>query len=597
MNEETTAQSNLTAVDLFSTEQALEQKAKEHEQKNPISLEAARIFETLRDDHPRISEDRLRKLAREMAEKHQQALELKDKMDQGMQGASLEEILHSKAEIFKLENARVDGRATKVVLPQIKSRDVANMLEDVTEWRVIRSGDDGGDGQFDDIPVSFWNPESGLYERSTKKIESLMLACEPELTSNARKDITAWLQLEAKAINLNPNPKRINFKNGVYDFDQHKLIKYSPDIIATNKLEFNYVAKDNPEPRLGKEQWTLTTWINGLARTEKSGWTPDPDKKTLLWQVLACALHLGYSPHLAFWLIDNGNGRSGKGTFQELITSLAGKSNIGSLKIVEFSDMFSSSEELEKPVIIGDDNKTNVYIEDNSRYRSAVTGDRVLINKKNKAPYSINPNCLIIQSMNNLPKFKDATPANARRQRIIKFITEFTEDEDNTRIKDEYVKDRRVLEWLAHEIIRREEAGELNIKRIVDTDESREQINDLRRKSDPVADFVSELFEQEKMQSSSFQVKILYEVFKSWSRTEQGVESHLGRNEFTTRLKQAIHLRGWIYIAKSVPKPQRASEGMNPTDLDIMTSEAWSIYSKYTPAQLDNRNQAVICKK
>ncbi|MBT9033784.1 hypothetical protein BTI99_09315, partial [Lactobacillus delbrueckii subsp. bulgaricus] len=158
------------------------------------------------------------------------------------------------------------------------------------------------------------------------------------------------------------------------------------------------------------------------------------------------------------------------------------------------------------------------------------------------------------------PKFKDATPANARRQRIIKFITEFTEDEDNTRIKDEYVKDRRVLEWLAHEIIRREEAGELNIKHIVDTDESREQINDLRRKSDPVADFVSELFEQEKMQSSSFQVKILYEVFKSWSRTEQGVESHLGRNEFTTRLKQAIHLRGWIYIAKSVPKPQRASE-------------------------------------
>ncbi|MBT8984249.1 hypothetical protein ACXO0T_09210, partial [Lactobacillus delbrueckii subsp. bulgaricus] len=163
MNEETTTKNDLTTIDLFSTEQAMEQKAKAHEQNDPISLEAARIYEDLRDNHPKIKENRLRKLAREEAEKHQQASDLKKKMDQGMQGASLEEILHSKAEIFKLENARVDGRATKVVLPKIESRDVADMLKEETEWRVIVIGLPKGGEQslpsdaFDTAPVYYYN--------------------------------------------------------------------------------------------------------------------------------------------------------------------------------------------------------------------------------------------------------------------------------------------------------------------------------------------------------------------------------------------------------------------------------------------------------
>ncbi|MFB6026109.1 hypothetical protein, partial [Lactobacillus delbrueckii] len=246
MNEETTTKNDLTTIDLFSTEQAMEQKAKEQEKNDPISLEAARIYEDLRDNHPKIKENRLRKLAREAAEKHQQALKRKEETAQGMQGTSLEEVLRSKAEILKLENARVDGRATKVVLPKIESRDVADMLKEATEWRVIVIGLPKGGEQslpsdaFDTAPVYYYNPKTKLYDKSRKNIEKLMLCVENTLTERARNDVYEWIRVESDSLAYVTSPRFIPFRNGVYDMQQHKLTPFSPKHPFLYKLPFNY---------------------------------------------------------------------------------------------------------------------------------------------------------------------------------------------------------------------------------------------------------------------------------------------------------------------------------------------------------------------
>ena len=597
MNEETTTKSDLTTVDLFSTEQALEQKAKEHEQNDPISLDAARIYENLRADHPKINEDRLRKLARETAESHQQALEFKKKMDQGMQGASLEEILHSKAEIFKLENARVDGRATKVVLPKIESRDVADMLKEATEWRVIVIGLPKGGEQslpsdaFDTAPVYYYNPKTNLYDKSRKSIEKLMLCVENTLTERARNDVYEWIRVESDTLAYVTNPRFIPFRNGVYDMQQHKLTPFSPKHPFLYKLPFDYNPKATQEPEFGSKHWKLSKWINALSMSD--GYF-DENKNKLIWQILACALHL-HSPagDLAFWLIDNGHGRSGKGTFQALITNLAGVNNVGSLKIAEFGHRFRTAALL-KPVVIGDDNPPT-YISDNSNFRSAVTHDQVFVETKGKQGYDIYPRSLIIQSMNNFPKFKDTTFANLRRQRVIKFNHEFKEGEFDPNIKGKYMQDPKLLEWLALKIITEEEAGNLDIDNIVNTSESEELLEGMQRDNDPVFNFASELLTGD-IKSTVFSTDLMYNIFLAWNEDSEHVSINMRPRRFKNELKQSVEKLGWKFMAKNIPSDMLPAVKMNPTDFDSFTPRARDIYSKSSKKIWSDRNKSIIYK-
>ena len=595
MNEETTTQSNLTAVD-FSDMQALEQQAKEHEQKDPISLEAARIFENLRADHPRINEDRLRKLAIETAESHQQALELKEKMAQGVQSTNLEEILRSKAEIFKLENAKVNKNATKVVLPKIESRDVADMLEEVTEWRVIVIGRPKGEQDlpsdaFDKAPVYYYNPKTKLYDKSRKNIEKLMLCVENTLTERARNDIYEWIRIESDSLAYVTSPRFIPFRNGVYDMQQHKLTPFSPKHPFLYKLPFDYNPKATKEPQFGSKHWKLSKWINSLSMSD--GYF-DENKNKLIWQILACALHL-HSPagDLAFWLIDNGHGRSGKGTFQELITSLAGASNVGSLKIAEFGHRFRTMALL-KPVIIGDDNP-QTYIADNSNFRSAVTHDPVHIEAKGKQGYDIYPQSLIIESMNNFPKFKDTTFANLRRQRVIKFDHEFKEGEFDPNIRGKYMKDPKLLEWLALKIITEEEAGTLDIDNIVNTSESEELLEGMQRDNDPVFNFASELLTGD-IKSTVFSTDLIYSIFLAWNEDSEHVSINMRPRRFKNELKQSVEKLGWKFMAKNIPSDMLPAAKMDPTDFDSFTPRAREIYSKSSKKSWSDRNKSIIYK-
>lgn len=595
MDEETTTQSNLAPVD-FSDMQALEKKAKEHEENDPISLDAARIYENLEDDHPRISKDRLRKLAKETAEKHQQASELKEEMAQGMQAASLEEVLHSKAEIFKLENAKVNKNATKVVLPKIESRDVADMLEEATEWRVIVIGRPKGEQDlpsdaFDKAPVYYYNPKTKLYDKSRKDIEKLMLSVENTLTERARNDVYEWIRIESDSLAYVTSPRFIPFRNGVYDMQQHKLTPFSPKHPFLYKLPFNYNPKATKEPEFGSKHWKLSKWINALSMSD--GYF-DENKNKLIWQILACALHL-HSPagDLAFWLIDNGHGRSGKGTFQELITSLAGASNVGSLKIAEFGHRFRTMALL-KPVIIGDDNP-QTYIADNSNFRSAVTHDPVHIEAKGKQGYDIYPRSLIIESMNNFPKFKDTTFANLRRQRVIKFSHEFKEGEFDPNIRGKYMKDPKLLEWLALEIITEEEAGTLDIDNIVNTSESEELLEGMQRDNDPVFNFASELLTGD-IKSTVFSTDLIYSIFLAWNEDSEHVSFNMRPRRFKNELKQSVEKLGWKFMAKNIPSDMLPAAKMDPTDFDSFTPRAQDIYKRVSSKSWSDRNKSIIYK-
>ena len=81
------------------------------------------------------------------------------------------------------------------------------------------------------------------------------------------------------------------------------------------------------------------------------------------------------------FLVDDGHGSTGKGTFEELLINITG-GNYASIRIKAFEKDAYLSSIVNKPLIIGDDNDKNDEIEKAENFKTAVTGDPLPINKK-----------------------------------------------------------------------------------------------------------------------------------------------------------------------------------------------------------------------
>jgi len=68
---------------------------------------------------------------------------------------------------------------------------------------------------------------------------------------------------------------------------------------------------------------------------------------------------------------------------------------------------FMINELIGKTVNIGDDLQSNVYIDNSSNFNSAVTGDVIFTDRKNKTPVSFRFKGTVIQSTNEMPSFKN----------------------------------------------------------------------------------------------------------------------------------------------------------------------------------------------
>lgn len=539
-----------------------------------IEAECQKLIKKVMDSYGIPKTMELEKVANEVAEAHQTGRELeydlalalanhndakKDKLT-----LTQEEIIRKLAKIKSNKEAYIYCKTKKKGAPELyailptmaEARDIADFLETYLDWHTIKVGapkhGEIDEKEYDKAQLYYYNQDTGLYESSNKCMQRYVLAANRNTKSRTRNEVLDYLYCESDNFAYKASKDYVSFNNGVFGMKEEHLLPYSPDQVRLNKLPYNYNPNLTKEPSF--DGWTLTSWLEDLAKVNG---VVDENKLQLLWQILACALHL-YGPpgDLAFWLIDEGQGRSGKGTFQALVKGLAGEANVGALKLKEFQEKFRIKALL-KPVVIGDDNPPGGFIDDISVYRSATSHERVTIEDKNEKAFDIYPQALIIQSMNGFPKFRDRTPANLRRQRIIKFEHQLTEKEANSKIKDEYIHDRKLLEWLAQEIIRKELAGELDVENIVDTEESRELRKELQTDIDPVFNFFDQLIHQNNFNSVCFNTDYLFVTYLKWSETKEHVPVKIWKNTFTKEVRTAAAMLGWEYMAKGVPKNKR----------------------------------------
>ncbi|HFI0143483.1 TPA: phage/plasmid primase, P4 family [Streptococcus suis] len=374
--------------------------------------------------------------------------------------------------------------------------------------------------------VAVYDPDAGYYHKDPSFAYKVIRLLEPTFTETRSKNVLFMLAATKRkylydgfscdfSIGDYQDPKRfILVKNGIFDKQLKKMSGFTHRFVAFSTIETEY---DPFAESPNINGWDVDSWLLDLM----SG---DEDLVHLLWQVISASLNGNYSYRKSIWFVGEGN--DGKGTVQQLITNIVGIRNVATLKLNQFSERFALSMIEGKTVIIGDDVQAGVYIDESSNFNSVVTGEPVLVEEKNKQPYSTVFKKTVIQSTNELPRFKNKTNGTYRRFLIIPFRKTFSAKEDNWQIKDEYINRDDVKQYVL------KKALELNFTRFSEPQATLDVLEEFKSSNDTVKAFIDEWFGT--FQSERLPVRFLWWLYQEWCK-EEGI-TKVAKGKFERQL-------------------------------------------------------------
>lgn len=533
------------------------------------------ILETLKKQHPKKYKDNpgsLEKMAQAMHDQQERILKNSSKLalDKPQSMAALAERLRAEGDLWRDVNTKIteDGN---IKVPRMPPRTIADILKKYLITAVI--GD--SDKEVDRSLIYFYNIDTGIYSALTRPIEKLCLAVDRRAGMRERKEAIEYIRLESPRKSLNTDSHLIVCNNGIFNKNTGKLEPFSPNYFFTAKIATDY-NPDAKEPIYN--DWRASEWFKQLSDNDKA-------KYTLIWQLIASAFNGNFLQPYAFFLVDDGIGRTGKGTFQEMLMSVVGPGNFASLRLKEFESEFKLASAVGVSLIIGDDNNPNDYHEENSNFKSMVTGDIILVNPKGLPPYTAKSHALIVQSMNGLPKLKDTTGGNLRRFIVIKFNHQYEDTPEGRRIKDDYIKRKEFREWLLKEAVK------VDIEHLAITDESKSAVEKLKTENDPVAFFMETYFPE--LKSERIPTAFLFKFYQATNKFETGQIGSMTQRTFTKKVIKLLP-PGWSYSKKDM----YVGEHWNHEDMETLRKYNPPIAYEYDNAKRDNyARQGLIYRK
>ena len=315
--------------------------------------------------------------------------------------------------------------------------------------------------------------KDGVYSNGYKEIESNMIQHIPNLKKMQRREVLDYMELivdekESADANL------IAFNNGVYDLVSGELKPFSPDIVITNKIPWNYV----PETYNELADHTL----DKLACS-------DPAIRSLLEECIGYCFYRRNELGKAFIL--TGDKSNGKSTFLDIIKAILGDRTISALDLKELGDRFSTSMMFGKLANIGDDIGDD-FLQGNqvATFKKVVTGNRIKAERKGQDPFEFNPFIKLLFSANDIPRMKDKTGAVLRRLVIIPFNATFSKDAPDY---DPFIKYKLIQQDSIEYMIR---IGLEGLKRVVTnngfskSDKVQSQLDEYEEENNPIIAFI-----------------------------------------------------------------------------------------------------------
>ena len=317
----------------------------------------------------------------------------------------------------------------------------------------------------------------GVYVPGTREIGRVMVKHIPTLRDSQRVEVLKYLDIACEKNTPQAEARYIAFKNGIYDIVSGELKEFSPDIIMTNKIPWDY------DPAAYAELADKT--LNKLACGDKQ-------IRALLEECIGYCFYRRNELSKAFIL--TGDKSNGKSTYLDMVKHVLGEENYSALDLGELDERFSMATMAGKLANIGDDISDD-FLQGRSiaNFKKLVSGNQVKAEIKNDPNiFFMKPTVKLLFSANDIPPMKDKTGAVMRRLVIIPFNARFSKDDPDF---DPYItwklRDEQIMKYLIR-------LGIEGLKRVLKnnqftpSEDVTEELEEFELRNNPILLFLSE---------------------------------------------------------------------------------------------------------
>lgn len=408
-----------------------------------------------------------------------------------------DDVLTAKQVDVENYNGTVPHTQKKKFPRQLSEYENAIILHTICEFRVVKMGNAKRSGV-----LAVYLENMGIYSIEETDIKKVIRLLAPTAKIRECNEIVDLLTGLSETVELTTDSFLVPVKNGVFNRSMQRLEDFSSEYVFFTKLEVRYEVNVQkpiitmPDGAL----WDVDLWIRDLANQ-------DEEVESLLWQVIVDCILTNYSSKKAI-LFYSRQGNNGKGTFGQLIKNILGKENYSSLSVADFKQKFLPSILFGVGANISDENSVGQYIDSVRDFKASVTGDDIIINPKNKQPFTYQFQGANIQMFNELPRIKDKSDSFYRRIILVPFIKSFTNNDERRYIKEEYIYREEVLEYVL------KKALEMDFDEYIVPQVCQELLGDFKEDNNPVLQFWKEL--EPELKWDLIPIAFLYDLYVSW---------------------------------------------------------------------------------
>ena len=318
--------------------------------------------------------------------------------------------------------------------------------------------------------------KDGVYVPGQEEIEAVMIKHISNLSNAKRSEVLKYLNLLLLENTEMAPAHMIAFRNGIYDIRSGELKPFSPDVVITNRIPWDY----NPNAYSELADKTL----DKIA-------CHDEQVRTILEECIGSCFYRSNKLGGGKAFILTGEGSNGKSTFISMVQHLLNEDNIAALDLKELDQKFQNTALFGKLANLGDDISDD-FIVTASIFKKFVTSERVQVQNKGEKPFDFNNYAKFLFSANNIPRIKDKTGAVLRRLIIVPFNASFSKDDPDYDDHITYkLQEQEVMEYM---IV----LGLAALKRVLnggftESAKVQEQLKEYEEKNNPIIGFFEEM--------------------------------------------------------------------------------------------------------
>lgn len=401
-------------------------------------------------------------------------------------------------------------------------------------------------------------PDEGLYVPAEFLIRQAAVAYNVSATSRDLDEVLRRLEDSVPMLEPSEDGDAVALANGIFDLRTKELAQFSPEVVLLSKCAVAFNPKATVPPVI--DEWDVDSWMREIA-------DDDAEVEQLLWEVIAALFRPGHAFEKAVILYSE-SGSNGKGTYLEMLRSLAGAERVASLALSDFESRFLPSSLQDSFAVLSDESDVGGYLEKAKILKSWLSHDWIPFERKNRDLVKIKGRGLCVFCVNELPESKDKTESLYRRLLLVPFKRRYVGTERNPLIKHDYLKRREVLEYIARKALTMP-----LFDAFCEPEASRELLGETRVENDPVLQFAEEFLPQFRWDLLPW--KFLYAVYSAWMRKEVPSGRPVSRREFNKRLTNYVDATpscGW-----TIPRGKDGTQKIVRTHNKILGEEPLSV--------------------